>query len=187
MNPGYDPEEIALLIQECKREGRNFIYVEDEIGEESNDEHAHVQFIGQHRGQDVIYDALIYTLRLHHSMVVYDTALEKVKKEYPDFVAEDEEDEKEITNPERQEDAEILLTEIIEELEENEEVKVKEHVEIDHSFEYGIGLEVGLNKQEIDEKVITDFIARFKSGKLNLDNGVYSFKNEEDEYGEYED
>ncbi len=185
MNPGYDPEEIALLIQECNREGKNFIYVEDEIGEENNDEHAHVQFIGQHRGQNVIYDALIYTLRLHHSMLVYDAALEKVKKEYPDYVAEDDDDFTEITDPERQEDAEVLLTEFIDELEESEEIKVSEHVEIDNTFEYGIGLEVGLNRNAIDDKVITDFITRFNAGRLNLDNGVYSFKSEDEE--DYED
>lgn len=181
MNPGYDPEEIALLVKECNRVGKNFIYVEDEIGEENNDEHAHVQFIGQHRGQNVIYDALIYTLRLHHSMLVYEAALEKVKIEYPDYVAEDDDELIEITNPQRQEEAEILLTEFIDELEESEEIKVKEHIETDPEFEYGIGLEVGLNKTRIDDAVIKDFIARFNTGRIELDNGVYSFRSEDDE------
>lgn len=186
MNPGYDPEEVALLIKECNRVGKNFIYVEDEIGEENNDEHAHVQFIGQHRGQSVIYDALIYTLRLHHSMLVYDAALEKVKKEFPDYVAEDDDELVEITDPQSQEDAEILLTEFIDELEESEEIKVSEHLETDLSFEYGIGLEVGLHRNRIDDTVIKDFIARFNAGKIELDKGIYSFRTEDEDYEDEE-
>jgi hypothetical protein len=76
MNPGFDPEEIAQLKAECKAERLNFTYVEDEFeeDEEENNEHAHVQFVGYFKEKEVIYDALIYTLRLHHSTLVYDAA-----------------------------------------------------------------------------------------------------------------
>lgn len=77
MNPGFDPEEIAQLKRECKAERLNFVYVSDELEEdeeeqEENNEHAHVQFVGFYKDKEVIYDALIYTLRLHHSTLVYD-------------------------------------------------------------------------------------------------------------------
>ena len=50
---------------------------EDE--EEENNEHAHVQFVGFYKDKEVVYDLLIYTLRLHHSTLVYDAALERLK------------------------------------------------------------------------------------------------------------
>lgn len=185
MNPGFDPEEIAQLKRECKAEGKNFVYVDDGIDadEEENDEHAHVQFIGSSNNQEVVYDALIYTLRLHHATKVYDMALERVQKQIPGYVSPDEREIDSDEDDERDEEAELLMTEYIEEIEEDEELKVSEHVEIDHDFDYGIGLEVGLNRDEITEKVIDDFIAHFNADRVKLDKGVYSFKSSEEEEG----
>jgi hypothetical protein len=184
MNPGFDPEEIAQLKAECKAERLNFTYVEDEFEddeEEENNEHAHVQFVGYYKEKEVIYDALIYTLRLHHSTLVYDAALERLKKEIPNYISQDERPENYKISPEQEEEAEILLTEFIEEIEENEEITVREHIEIDDEFEYGIGLEVGLNKTEINEKTINDFIIRFNAGRIQLDATLYSFTGSEEE------
>jgi hypothetical protein len=183
MNPGFDPEEIAQLKKECKAERLNFVYIEDEFEdeEEENNEHAHVQFVGYYKEKEVVYDALIYTLRLHHSTLVYDEALERLKKQFPDYVSLDEREVGYKADPDQDEEAEMLLTEFIEEIEENEEITVREHVEVDDTFEYGIGLEVGLNKTEINEKVISDFIIRFNSGRLQLDTTLYSFTGSEEE------
>ena len=183
MNPGFDPEEIAQLKKECRAEGMNFIYVEDEFeeDEQENTEHAHIQFIGYHNSREVVYDALLYTLRLHHATLVYDLALERVQKQMPGYLPPDERGIDQAEDPEKDEEAELLLTEYIEEIEEDEEIKVSEHVEIDTDFEYGVGLEVGLNREEITEKVINDFIAHFNAGRLNLDKGVYSFRSSEDD------
>lgn len=185
MNPGFDPEEIAQLKRECKGEGTNFIYVEDgfEEDEEENNEHAHVQFIGYHNNREVIYDALIYTLRLHHATKVYDLALERVQKQMPGYVSPDERGIDAPEDSEKDEEAELLLTEFIEEIEEDEEIKVSEHVDMDTDFEYGIGLEVGLNRDEITEKVVDDFIAHFNADRLRLDKDVYSFRSSEEEDG----
>lgn len=185
MNPGFDPEEIAQLKSECKAEGKNFVYVDDGIDadEEENDEHAHVQFIGSDNGREVVYDALIYTLRLHHATKVYDMALEKVQKQIPGYVSPDEREIDAEDDDVRDEEAELLLTEYIEEIEEDDEVKVSEHVETDRNFDYGIGLEVGLNREEITGKVIDDFITHFNGGRLKLDKNVYSFKSSEEEDG----
>lgn len=183
MNPGFDPAEIAQLKAECKAERLNFVYIADEFEdeEEENNEHAHIQFVGYFKDKEVVYDALIYTLRLHHSTLVYDAALERLKSEIPSYVSPDERTDDYPVNPEQDEEAEILLTEFIEEIEENEEIKVKEHVETDDQFEYGIGLEVGLNKTEINDKVINDFIIRFNSGRIQLDPTLYSFTGSEEE------
>lgn len=182
MNPGFDPEEIAQLKRECKAERLNFVYVTDEFeDEEENNEHAHIQFVGYYKDKEVVYDALIYTLRLHHSTLVYDAALERLKLQMPDYISPDEREEGDVVDFEKDEEAEILLTEFIEEIEENEEISVREHVEVDDKFDYGIGLEVGLNKTEINEKVINDFIIRYNSGRLQLDPNVYSFTTEDEE------
>jgi hypothetical protein len=182
MNPGFDPEEIEQLKKECQAEQLNFVYVEDEFeDEDENNEHAHVQFVGLYKEKEVIFDALIYTLRLHHSTLVYDEALDRLKKSYPNYVSLDERDENHKADPNEDEEAETMLTELIEEIEEGEEISVREHVEVDDTFEYGVGLEVGLNKTEINEKVINDFIIRYNSGRLQLDSTLYSFTGSEDE------
>ena len=176
MNPGFDPEEIAQLKEECKAENSNFIYVEDEFeDDDDNNEHAHVQFVGTYKDQEVIYDALIFTLRLHHSTLVYDEALERLKKEMPNYISPDERPANYKISDEQEDEAELLLTEFIEEIEENEEITVREHVEIDDQFEYGVGLEVGLNKTEINDKIISDFIKAFTTCKVELDPTFYSF------------
>ncbi len=182
-NPGFDPEEIEQLKKECRKEKLNFVYVADELeeDEDENNEHAHIQFVGWYKDKEVIFDALIYTLRLHHSTLVYDEALERLKVEMPGYVSPDERDEDEEFDEEQDQEAELLLTEFIEEIEETEEIKVKEHVEIDTTFEYGIGLEVGLNKTEINEKLISDFIIAYNAGRVQLDSTVYSFTSEDED------
>jgi len=183
MNPGFDPEEIEVLKQECKAERSSFIHVEDELDEdeEENNEHAHVQFVGFYKEKEVIYDALIYTLRLHHSTLVYDAALERLKKVMPNYVSLDERPDDYVCDDEQDEEAELMLTEFIEEIEENEEITVREHVEIDETFDYGVGLEVGLNKTEINDKTINDFIIRFNAGRIQLDPTLYSFSGSEEQ------
>ncbi|GAA4438481.1 hypothetical protein GCM10023091_19150 [Ravibacter arvi] len=183
MNPGFSKEEINKLRAECQQEKRNFVYVEDEFDEdESIDEHAHIQFIGTFKGEETIYDALIYTIRLHHSALVYDLALERLQKQIPGYLPpEEREAGAKKLSMEEEEEAELLLTELIDEIEENEEVKVQEHVETEPDFDFGIGLEVGLNVEIIDDEIISDFINKFNANQLELDPGVYSFRSEEEE------
>lgn len=180
-NEGYDPEEISALKDECQQEGKSFVFVEDDdldVLEEG--ECAHIQFPGKYQGEEVIFDALVYTLRLHHSSLVYEMALEQVRKTYPEYVPpEDRKPTYKIT-PELEEEAETALTEIIDEIEETETVKVQEHVEVDMESDYGIALDVCLNVDEVTDEVIEDFIKRFTSNTLSLDTTLYSFTNEEE-------
>lgn len=177
-NPGFDPDEISQLKEECTAEGRSYVYVEDGMEEDEEiDEHAHIQFVGKHAGEEVIYDAFLYTLRLHHAAQVYDLALERVRKQIPSYIPPDERDP-----GKDDEDNDLLLTEFIEEIEDSEELKVSEHVEIEDDFDFGIGLEVGLNVEDISEDVIEKFIGDFNSGNLELDPGLYSFYSEDEDY-----
>lgn len=183
MNPGFDPEEIAQLKSECAAENRSFVYVEDEYeeGDDVTDEHAHIQFVGSYHGKEVVYDAFIYTLRLHHAAQVYDLALERIKKQIPSYIPPEEraDDDQDVDN-------DLLLTELIEEIEENEEIKVGEHMETDPDFDFGVGLEVGLNIEEVTEEAVAGFVRTFNDGTFKLDPGLYSFHSEdEDEDDDY--
>jgi hypothetical protein len=175
-NKGFDPEEIAQLKAECQQEGQNYVIVEDEDGMNDSGEFAHFQFVGKHNGQEVIYDAVMGTLRLNHSSLVFEEAEKRMKKSYPDYVEVD----KRKPNYKANEDMELMLEEIIEELEEEETIQVAETLEIDEDFEYGIGLDIALNVEEIDGDVITKFVNEFNAGTLKLDPTLYSFMSEEE-------
>lgn len=175
-NPGFDPKEIEELRAECREEGASFVYIEDadlEMLEEGECEH--IQFVGKYKGEEVIYDALVYTLRLHHSSVVYEMAVEQLKKSFPSYVPPEERKPNYKISPEDEEEAETALTELIEELEEGEVVKVQEHVEMDLDSDYGIALDVCLNVEEINDEVIENFIETFNTGTISLDTTLYSF------------
>lgn len=177
MNEGFDPIEIAELKKECEQEGQNYVIVEDEDGMNDSGEFAHFQFVGKHEGKEVIYDAVMGTLRLNHSSLVFEEAEIRMKKANPNYV----ELERRKPNYKEDEDMELMLEEIIEELEEEEVIKVSEFVEVEKDFEYGIGLDIALNVEEIDAEVITKFINDFNAGKLELDQTLYSFTSEEEE------
>ena len=172
-NEGFDPQEIAQLKAECQQEGQNYVIVEDEDGMNDSGEFAHFQFVGKHNGQEVIYDAVMGTLRLNHSSLVFEEAENRMKKSYPNYVEVD----KRKPNYKANEDMELMLEEIIEELEEEETIQVAETIEIDEDFEYGIGLDIALNVEEIDGEVITKFV---NAGTLKLDPTLYSFMSEEE-------
>ena len=61
-------------------------------------------------------------------------------------------------------------------MEDEETIKVSEFVEIELDFEYGIGLDIALNVEEITVEVIEDFIKNFNAGTVKLDKTMYSFK-----------
>ncbi|RFS14777.1 hypothetical protein [Emticicia sp. C21] len=175
-NEGFDPQEIAELKAECQQEGQNYVIVEDEDGMNDSGEFAHFQFVGKHNGQEVIYDAVMGTLRLNHSSLVFEEAENRMKKSYPDYIEVD----KRKPNYKVNKDMELMLEEIIEELEEEEVIQVAETLEIDEDFEYGIGLDIALNVEEIDSEVITKFVNEFNAGTLKLDPTLYSFMSEEE-------
>jgi len=181
-NEGYDPEEIKALSDECRQEGKSFVYVDDDdLDVLESGECVHIQFPGVYQQQPVIYDALVYTLRLHHSSLVYEMAVEQVQKAFPTYVPPEDREAGYSISDDLEEEAETALAEIIGEIEETETVKVQEHVDVDDESDYGVALDVCLNEEEITDAVIEDFIRDFNAGTLTLDNTLYSFSSESDE------
>lgn len=175
MNIGYQKEEIDALKEECAELGLNFALVEDEdmdLEEDDELDYVHFQFVGKHNDQEVIYDAVLCTLSMHHSSLLYEEAEKKIMKLYPDFVPY--EDRK--PNHKANEEAEQMMEELIQEMEDEETIKVSEYVSLDMDFDYGIGLEAALHVEEITDEIIEKFVEDFNAGTLNLDKTVYSFK-----------
>lgn len=175
-NPGYDPNEIAKLKAECAEEGSNFVLVEDDQDFSDTGEYVQFQFVGKYNGEEVIYDAALFTLELHYGSMVVEAAEEKVKKIDKNFVSIEERGPGYKPN----EESDALVQEFIEELEEEDAIKVSEFCEMDFDFDFGIGLEVALNVGEITEEIITKFIEDFNAGTLELDKDLYSFKEDEE-------
>lgn len=182
-NSGYDYSAIQQLKEEIRQGGHSFVYTEDpDLDEPTGDEYAHFQFVGNHEGKEVIFDAVLYTLRLHHSSLVYEEAERRAMQEHPLYVPIDQRDEAYQANDEIDEEVELLITEIIEEIEENEEIKVTEHLETEENLEEAtIELDICLNVEALSDQVIEKFVTEFNSGQLNLDPTLYSFHSLDEE------
>ncbi len=182
INPGFDPETVAQLKAELQETGMSFKIIPDE---ENSEEYVNFYFVGTYEGKEVIYDTALYTLRLHHASEVYELAEHEAAKKFPNFKAINyEEDENGNLKPLTPEEEEIgwFITELIMEMEEEETVKVQEFLDIDTHHDYGIGLDVSLNVDEIDEQVIAKFISEFNEDTLILDDTLYSFMTEDEDF-----
>ena len=180
-NPGFDPQIIDNLKAGLKKSGKSFKIIP---GEENSDEFVNFYFIGMYEGKEAIYDAALYTLRLHHASELYELAEHEAAKKFPNFKGINyEEDENGNMKPLTSEEEEIgwFITEIIMEMEEEETDKVQEFIDIDTNHDYGIGLDAALNVEEITEKVIAKFVQEFNDDTLVLDETLYAFQTEEDE------
>lgn len=179
-NDGFDPAEIAKLKSEIG-EDQSYAIIESE---DNSDDFKNFYFIGMYEGKEVIYDAAIYTLRLQHSSEIHELAEHKVAQKFPDYKSISyEEDENGDIEPldDLEEEIGLYLTEVMDELEEEEAVKVQEHVDIDEHADFGIGLDVGLHVDAITHQVIEKFIKDFNDDTLKLDKTHYSFQFDHDE------
>lgn len=180
-NEGFNPEKIEALKKELAASKRNYKIIDSE---DNTDEFVNFYFVGMYEGKEVIYDAALYTLRLHHSSELYEMAEHEAAKKFPNFKGiKYEEDENGNLKPLSSEEEEIgwFITEIIMEMEEEESVKVQEFVDIDTNHDYGIGLDAALNLEYIDDKVIAKFVKDFNDDSLILDDTLYSFQSEEED------
>lgn len=180
-NNGFNPDHIKTFNDQLKLENKR--YLEKNI-EDNSDEYVNFSFIGMYEGREVIYDAAMYTLRLHHSSEVYEIAEHKAAQRFPKFkkikYQEDENGDLQ-TLDSLEEEIGLYMAEVMMELEEEEAVKVSEHVEIDPHIDYGIGLDIGLNVEKITPKIIEKFIKDFNEETLNLDKTLYCFQTEDDD------
>lgn len=186
-NEGFSSESIEALKKELRASGKSYKIIPSE---DNSEEFVNFYFIGMYEGREVIYDAALYTLRLHHSSEVYELAEHKAAQKFPNFKGiHYEEDENGNLKPLSGDEEEIgwYITEIIMELEEEEEVKVQEFIDIDTNHDYGIGLDAALNVEVIDEKTIARFVKEFNDDTIQLDDTLYAYQSEEEEMDGEED
>ncbi len=179
-NDGFNPQEIEKIKHEMEG-GNSYVVIESE---DNSDDFMNFYFIGMYDGREVVYDAALYTLRLQHSSEIHELAEHKVAQKFPEFKRISyEEDENGDIEPlgDLEEEIGLYLTEVMDELEEEEAVKVSEHVDIDENIDFGIGVDVGLNVEKISNEVIEKFIHDFNEDSLELDETYYSFQFEDDE------
>lgn len=178
-NKGFDPQTIEEYSAKMKALNINYLLDEED---DNSEEYAHFYFIGKFEGKDVVYDAVIYTLRLHHESELYEIAEHRAAQHFPEFKKitydEDENGNLETLDP-LEEEIGLYMAEVIMELEEEEAVKVKEHVEIDDNTEFGVSLDVGLHREKITPQVIQRFIKDYNEDALSLDETLYSFQTQD--------
>jgi hypothetical protein len=178
-NRGYDPDLIRDYQNKIQAEGKPYVFdTEDEL----SDEYTHFYFIGFYEGKEVIYDTVIYTLRLQHESELFEIAEHRAAKHFPEYkkinYEEDENGNLENLDP-LEEEIGLYMAEVIMELEEEEAVKVKEHVELDPHTDFGVSLDVGLHVEKITPREIEKFIKDFNEDTLDLDETLYSFQTQD--------
>jgi hypothetical protein len=178
-NKGFDLEVIKEYKNKIQSGGKNFVFDEDD---ESSDEYAHFYFVGLYEGKEVIYDAVMYTLRLQHESELFEIAEHRAAQHFPQYrkitYEEDENGNLAALDPE-QEEIGLYIAEVIMELEEEEAVKVKEHVDMDVNTDFGIALDIGFHRDRITDNEIDKFIKDFNEDNLDLDENSYSFQTED--------
>jgi hypothetical protein len=178
-NKGFDPATIQEYKNKMTALGVTFL---EDDEDQRNDEYAHFYFIGLFEGKEVIYDTVMYTLRLQHESELFEIAEHRAAKHFPEYrKIEYEEDENGnlVALDPLQEEIGLYIAEVIMELEEEEAVKVKEHVDLDVNTDFGVALDVGLQREKISDGDIDKFIQDFNEDSLQLDENLYSFQTED--------
>lgn len=180
-NKGFDAGSIADYKKKISSTGTSYLV---EGTDENSEEYIHFFFIGKYENKEVIYDAVMYTLRLHHESELFEIAEHKAAKHFPQYkkITYDE-DENGNLKPldDLEEEIGLYMAEVIVELQEEGEVRVKEHVDVDDHLDFGIGLNIGLHVEQITQKNIEQFIQQFNQGTLVLDDTLYSFETQQEE------
>src|SRR6187431_71744 len=180
-NIGFTQDVLNDYRAQIDASGRNFVYDDED---ENSDEYAHFYFVGKYEGKDVVYDAVIYTLRLQHESEMFEIAEHRAAKHFPEYkkitYEEDENGNLETLDP-LEEEIGLFMAEVIMELEEEEAVKVKEHVDEDSNADFGVALDIGLHVEVVSPKIIEKFVRDFNEDTLKLDDTLFSFQTTEDE------
>ena len=178
-NAGFDPQ----VIKEYRtRMGNALYYIVD--SEDNSSEYVNFFFIGLHNDKEVLFDAVLYTLRLSHSSELYELAEHEAAQRFPEYkkIIYQEDENGDLAKLDcDEEEIGLFMAEFMMELEDEATVKVQERIEIDEFIDFGIGLDVALNVEEITVEVIENFINDFNTGKLELDDTLYSFTTEDEE------
>ena len=180
-NQGYDPDVIQEMKEKIHAAGGSYVLNESA---ENSDEYKEFYFIGMYEGRRVVYDAALYTLRLHHNSELYEIAEHKAAQHFPEFkrirYREDENGDL-VALDDLEEEIGLYMAEVMMELEEEGEVRVQEFIGLDPNVDFGIGLDAALNVDEIDDGVIRKFVHDFNEDNLKLDKTFYTFMTEDEE------
>ncbi len=174
INEGYDPKEIQVLQEEIAETGNLFVFKEEY---EPNEEYGEFLFIGTHEGKPVVFDCIMYLLSVSYENKLLEEAEALASKQNPAWAAIIDAG----NETEYPEDLEDFIAYTLVDLEEDEAVMVKEAVELDFNFEFGIGMEVSLNLDAIIPAEINEFISQYNDGTFEPDPTLYSFEEEEEE------
>jgi hypothetical protein len=178
-NKGFDPNTIEEYKSKLETLGKVYLEAGDD---EPNDEYTHFYFIGVYEGREVIYDAVMYTLRLQHESELFEIAEHRAAQHFPQYkkitYEEDENGNLAVLDP-LEEEIGLYIAEVIMELEEEEAVKVREHVDMDINTDFGVALDVGILAEKITSGEIEKFIKDFNEDTLDLDENLYSFQTED--------
>jgi hypothetical protein len=175
-NKGFDPQTILQYKSRMTALGKNYILDEED---ETTDEYVHFYFIGMFEGKEVIYDAVMYTLRLQHESEMFEIAEHRAAKHFPEYkkiTYEEDENGNLAALDQLEEEIGLFIAEVIMELEEEEAVKVKEHVDLDTNTDFGVSLDIGFHREKITPKDIEAFIRDFNEDTLDLDETLYTFQ-----------
>jgi hypothetical protein len=175
-NKGFDPQTILQYKSRMTALGKNYILDEED---ETTDEYVHFYFIGVFEGKEVIYDAVMYTLRLQHESEMFEIAEHRAAKHFPEYkkiTYEEDENGNLAALDQLEEEIGLFIAEVIMELEEEEAVKVKEHVDLDTNTDFGVSLDIGFHREKITPKDIEAFIRDFNEDTLDLDETLYTFQ-----------
>jgi len=178
-NKGFDPQVIHDFKVRIQASGRGYVMDEED---ENTDEYVHFYFVGVYEGKEVVYDAVMYTLRLQHESELFEIAEHRAAKHFPEYrkiTYEEDENGNLATLDPLQEEIGLYIAEVIMELEEDEAVKVKEHVDMDANTDFGVALDVGLHVEKIASHEIEKFIRDFNEDTLDLDETLYSFQTQD--------
>lgn len=177
----FDEGSLNAVKKAMASLGSSYIINESD---DNSDDYVQVLFVSKYEGREVLFDAAIYTLYLHHESELYDAAEKQAMKKFPryrELVERGVEIRGGMLPADVEEQIGIFITETMLDLEEDEAVKVKEYIEVDEELEHRIGLDVCLNVDKITPEVVEKFIADFTAGQLKLDPTLYSFQSDDDE------
>ena len=171
----FELSREAIIDELRKSDGLFYIDPNDEVTEDF----AHFYFVHPLKGEEVIYDVALYTLQMHYNSELFEIAEQEAEKRFPDFKKINSEQELEDQDlSEFEEEVGLFMAEVVMELEDEEAIKVSEHIDVDTENPVGIGLDVGLNVSEIDKECIDRFIHDYTSNSIELDKTLFSFQSD---------
>jgi hypothetical protein len=163
---------INKIREECRKTGLNFIYNPQEEPDEEL-QNASVYFVGKDGAKEVIYNAFIMTLEYDYHLAVMEEAEEKLINKFPKLEGVDYED-----YSEEQKD---LLDEIIDDIYEEDLVKVQERIDVFEGDGLELEMEVALHVKQITSAEIDKFVKAFNANTIELDDRLYSFEVQEED------